>query len=377
MARILVLSDLFPTMSRPLGATFIQERISAHSASSHAVDRVDLRLAPKQPLRSLLLLSHRDVEDALPESAPFVGLDVNFAGYLRLRRTPTRRPWAEQLADKVETKIAIADYDVIHAHGMYRVGAGLVAAVLAERHGRPFAVSVHGSDVNLGMPHRQREFAWTLGQARSVMYVSPALQERARELGAPQKNGVVTGNGVDLNLFALGARDRSPEMLFVGGLALVKGADRLPEIFRRTQASVPDARMTIIGVGPLADQIKAATSQLPVRYVGAQSRTEVAAAMRRAAVLVLPSRNEGWPTVINEALASGTPVAATDVGGVRHALAHDEWVVPAGPGPEAALSEVVSSLLTADIDRAGLREQASQHSWTAIARRERAALGID
>ncbi|KRE35491.1 hypothetical protein ASG73_16280 [Janibacter sp. Soil728] len=376
MSKILLLSDVFPTVARPLGGTFIDERVTAHEAHGEVVERVDLRLRPTRTLRRLLLSTDRDVEDPVPGAAPFVGLRASPIGFVRLRRSTRLRPWAETLADEVEGLLGAIDHDVIHAHGMYQVGAGLVAAVLAERHAVPFAVTLHGSDVNFGMQVRPGEFAWTISQAHSVMYVSPALRARAHELGATENNDVVTGNGVDLDLFALGPRDRSPEVLFVGSLATVKGADRLPEIFRQVHAKVPAAQMTVIGVGGLDGDLRAATADLPVQFTGPRSREEVAAAMRRASVLVIPSRSEGWPTVINEALASGTPVVATDVGGVRRALAHDDWVVPAEPDPEGAVARKIVSVLGEDVDREQLRAQAGRYSWAAVTERERTALGL-
>lgn len=376
MARFLVISDLFPTVKRPVNAPFIAERMAAHAEANHQVDRIDLRLRPNQPLRMLLSRAGRDVEDPPPGAASFVGINSSILGYIRLKRARTRIPWAVDLADKIESICSIGDYDAIHAHGMYRVGAGLVASILSERHNVPFGVSVHGSDIYNGMASYQADFIRAFSTARSVMYVSPALQEHAIELGAPQEGNLVTGNGVDLDLFTLGGQHRKPEVLYVGHLALVKGADRLPEVFRQIRKSIPDATMSVIGVGPLYDQIASESDDLPFTLLGPQSRVEVAAAMRRAAVLVLPSRSEGWPTVINEALASGTPVAATDVGGVRQALGHDDWVVPSEPSPEAPLAEVTTRLLTEDHDRTKLRAQAGQFSWTSIARCERLALGI-
>ncbi|WP_435203088.1 glycosyltransferase [Janibacter sp. GS2] len=376
MAKILLLSNLFPTVARPSGAPFISERIVEHRAAGHQIDRIDLRLAPSTPLRLILEKSGRDVEDPTLDSAPFIRLTSGLLDYQRMHRSKDRGAWARRAAELVSRRCLGDDYDVIHAHGMYRVGAGLVAQELSERTGIPYAVTIHGSDLYNGMHRRPSEFRRALRGAHSVMYVSAPLRDAAVGLGAPLEGAVVTGNGVDLDTFTLGSQDRDFEVLFVGNLASVKGADRLPAIFRRVSSMNPRAKFTIIGVGALRQDIEEATSGLPVSFLGAQNRRSVAAAMRRASVQVLPSRSEGWPTVINEALASGTAIAATNVGGVAAALDQREWLVDPGANVEERMARLISLLLEFPPDRSALRGRAEKFSWTSIAAIERQALGI-
>lgn len=377
MARVLLLSNLFPTVMRPQGAPFIEERVSSHRAAGHRVDRVDLRLAPATPLRLALARTGRDVEDPPRDASSFIGVRHGLVDYLRMVRANDRELWARRAAATVAKAYDVGRYDAIHAHGMYRVGAGAVAFHLSQDFGVPYSVTIHGSDLNNGMHLRTHEFLRVLEHARSAMYVSPTLRDRAIAMGAPSANAVVTGNGVDLNEFRLGTPTRQPEVLFVGNLAPVKGADRLPDIFEGILQKRPDATFTVVGVGPLEKQIRAACTDLPVAFLGAQSRREVAAHMRRASVLVVPSRNEGWPTVINEALASGTPVAATDVGGNRFALGHaTDWVVDPQRNPVECLARLVVTLLASSPDRTAMRRWAGGYSWEAIATVERESLGL-
>jgi len=63
---------------------------------------------------------------------------------------------AERFAKTIEQSFDIKKYDLIHAHGMYGIPAGLIAKILAEKYGKPFIITLHGSDVNLIMPHRCR-----------------------------------------------------------------------------------------------------------------------------------------------------------------------------------------------------------------------------
>lgn len=376
MARILTISNLFPTMNRPQGAPFIDERIVQHRVAGHDIDRIDVRLSPSVLLRLAFEQTGRDPEDPLPTSGRFTNMSVAPREYVRMIKSDDRTEWAEEIAENIRGSLNMRRYDAIHAHGMYRVGAGLIALHLAKKLNVPFAVTIHGSDLNNGMHKRQDEFIRVLEAARTVMYVSPALRDRARSQGASSANGIITGNGVDLETFIPGPNLRSPQLLFVGNLASVKGADRLGPVFRTVHALRPDATFSVVGVGALEARIREDTRGLPVDFLGALPRTDVAARMRQAAILVVPSRSEGWPTVINEALASGTPVAATNVGGIAAALDGFPWTVDPDNEPEKLLGELAVNLMENPPDRSLLRQRAERYSWCRIASIERDALGI-
>lgn len=118
------------------------------------------------------------------------------------------------------------------------------------------------------------------------------------------------------------------ELLFVGSLSYYKGVDVLLAALRL--ADHPH-RLTIVGDGALRGQLELAAGPLGdrVRFLGALPTGDpVRAAMQAADLLVLPSRGEGLPRVVIEAMAVGIPCVATDVGGTAELLAPDQ-VVPA------------------------------------------------
>jgi glycosyltransferase involved in cell wall biosynthesis len=67
--------------------------------------------------------------------------------------------------------------------------------------------------------------------------------------------------------------------------------------------------------------------------------------MRRARAVVLPSHSEGWPLVVAEALASGTPVVASRVGGIPEMLGSDDGGILVEPGDQEALSAALVEIL--------------------------------
>jgi glycosyltransferase involved in cell wall biosynthesis len=152
-------------------------------------------------------------------------------------------------------------------------------------------------------------------------------------------------NGVDVVRFAPradGAASGGPIVLgSVGGLRAEKDHQNL----LRAAARLGDVRVCLVGAGPLAPALRDEAMRLGlgerVTFVGQTDDT--APWYQRFDVFVLSSRTEQMPIAMLEAMASGLPVVATDVGDVRAILAADECVVPP-QDPEAlagALSRVV------------------------------------
>jgi glycosyltransferase involved in cell wall biosynthesis len=100
-----------------------------------------------------------------------------------------------------------------------------------------------------------------------------------------------------------------------------------------------------------------------VQFLGPQLAPQIAEQMRRADVLCMSSLNEGLPNVVIEAMASGLPVVATDVGGI-HEVIDVPWkgtLVPSGD--EAALASALDKTLTHPLDRARIAACGQGLSW--------------
>ena len=223
---------------------------------------------------------------------------------------------------------------IVHAH----VGLpdGVAAIAVAERLGVPLVTTEHESSATarLAQPGMREAYLPLLAEGRMLVAVSQSLRERlatALEVD-PARIGVVP-NVVDVAAFAPGSgtagRD-GRELLWVGGLKAGKGIDVLLAAFARLLATRPDLRLRLIGRAPSETEearCRALARDLgiagAVAFEGQASRTEVAAAMARAAVFVHPSPMETFGVVAAEALAAGLPVAATPSGGVEEVVGHD------------------------------------------------------
>ncbi len=114
-------------------------------------------------------------------------------------------------------------------------------------------------------------------------------------------------------------KEAMPTFLYVGRLAANKRPDHAVEAFRSIRQRLPEARLWIVGQGPMETALR---SSLPdaAELLGFLSRADLYDRMARAHCLLVPSVREGWGMVITEANGVGTPAAGYDVPGVRDAI---------------------------------------------------------
>lgn len=366
--RVLIVSDLYPTGGSPLGGSFVMDRIEALTNNGAQVTAVALRPRPTATLRRVLKLTGRSLGQPVRSVFRDAFYSLGLAGYVQTTRGVPSARLVGQIADRVLDATEGQAFDIIHAHGMYRAKAGAIARELSRRLGVPFVLTVHGSDVNINMRRDPEAFVETFRDAASVIYVSEALRDSAVALGAPVDNARVIPNGVDTDLFRPGEKDASaPVVTFVGGLAPVKGADRLPAIFAGVAARVPGARFEVVGSGGLRTRLEDEMKALDVTFHGHVDRAAVADVMARTSVLVVPSRSEGWGCVVLEAQAAGAIAVATRVGGLVESVGDERFLAPDEGGVESLVDRVVDVL---GEEPESLRPRALEYRWDRLAASE-------
>jgi teichuronic acid biosynthesis glycosyltransferase TuaC len=283
--------------------------------------------------------------------------------------------------------------DVVHAHCAYpdAVGAGLAAGWL----GIPFAVTAHGSDINVyaRRPLIRRQVRATLRRAGVVFAVSRALRDRIEALLPPGSTRVMVlpCAGVDPELFRLRDRSRTrtrlgvaPQgriVLFAGRLVPVKAVEVLLGAWARLQArQVAGAGdcLLIAGEGPerkrLERLVQASGECGRVRFLGEVRQSELAQWLNAATVLCLPSRSEGTPNVVIEALASGLPVVASRVGGIPELISEPGNGLLVAPGDEELLAASLQRALATEWNAAQIAASVAHFTWDDLARRNMQAL---
>lgn len=209
---------------------------------------------------------------------------------------------------------AVAAADAVHLHDCLYL-ANIVAYLAARRAGRPVIVTQH-----IGMvPYRNpllRGLLFlayrvlgrlVLGGATQVVFISGTVKRYFETFVTFKAPPLLVPNGVDTQMFQ--QEDRQPNstmhLLFAGRFVEKKGLPFLRELARR----LPQARFTFAGWGPMDPD----DWGLPnVKVVGNKSRAELAGLYRAADLLVLPSVGEGFPLVVQEAMACGTPALVSD-----------------------------------------------------------------
>ena len=282
--------------------------------------------------------------------------------------------------DKSLKRIDADEIDVILATFAYP--HGLAAKELARRLGVPYVIKARGSDLH-SLPEdggRLRGTREALSNACAVVTVSHNLARLAKDMGSKASRVHILPNGVDTDAFrplartearkSLGLEIERSICLFVGNLRPVKGLDVLVKAL--SHMSHDGALAVVAGEGSMRGWLKRQARRADLagrlQLVGQLSRDKVLMWMNAADVVVLPSRNEGCPNVVLEALACGTPVVASRVGEVPHLL-DPECGIQVQPEDARGLAEALEEAIDRDWDRQMIRGKVQHLTWQNNVRR--------
>lgn len=282
-----------------------------------------------------------------------------------------------------------SDASIFHVHTHYFL-TSLQAAMAAKPRRKRLLLHIHGLDT-AGMPHlpgfaqlmRLREeiydrvvTRWLVGRADAIASVSRRdLAVLAERYKVPPERLYWIPNAVDVKQFSIdqkkdGAR---PTLTFIGRLEPAKGADLLPAIVDGLAEESFDFQVEIVGDGSLRRPLEAALGRYNggVRFLGPVSHERIPEILARSRVLLAPSRVEGVPTVCLEALASGVPVIAANVGGTSEIVQDGQTGFLCPPGDVDAFVARTRYLLdNADVahrlGRAGPPIVERDYSWSSI-----------
>jgi glycosyltransferase involved in cell wall biosynthesis len=303
--RVLVLTTSYPRFAADIAGAFVRDAVDSLRAEGVEVDVVS------------------------PASFRHFGIAYGdgIAGNLR------RRPWLVLalplffVAYARAARKASRGVDLVHSHW-------LPSALPALATRRPFVLQLWGTDVELA-----RRIRWVarrlVRRARLVVVASEALAAAASDLGA--RDVRVVPSGVDLP-GRVGDPDDPPHALYVGRLSEEKGVLELVE-------AADGLPLVVVGDGPLRERVPGA--------LGFVAPGELGPYYERAAVVVCPSRREGYGVVAREAMAYGRPVVASAVGGLPDAVEDGVTGLLAPPRDPAALRAALRRVL----EDAALRER--------------------
>ena len=265
--------------------------------------------------------------------------------------------------DAIHLWRAAAGQDVVHLHSALAPAVTIARAGLlcwvARRRGCRVILHAHGGLLLLWLttPRRVRFVRAVLAPAHRVLAVSAALQGTLEQ--AIGRRVDLVENGVDTDEFAPGppSKHSPPRVLYVGALTPRKGVLDLLEASRLlTARSVPHELHLVGGTpsegGPAEEQVRAAVQGSGAHLLGDRQREQMPDVYRAADVLCLASWYEAMPLSVLEALASGLPVVATEVGDVARVVRPgDTGALVSARDPEGLAAALEPILLDADLRR--------------------------
>jgi glycosyltransferase involved in cell wall biosynthesis len=255
-------------------------------------------------------------------------------------------------------------YRVVRAHGItllqsHSYKGHLLCLLLRPLSRLPWIAFAHGwTDENRRIRLYNRLDFRLLRYPDRVVAVSDSVRRRLETKGVPSSRITVIPNAVEIGAGdppqadgrwrgSLGIPEGMPVLSVIGRLSPEKGQDVFLEACRL--AAQKDCKFVgvLVGEGPWEDELRARAKtlglELRVRFAG--HCQDVAPVYAASDVIVIPSRSEGLPNVLLEAMASGKPVVATRVGGIPEVLSDgvNGWLVP--PEDPVRLGDAMAALL--------------------------------
>jgi glycosyltransferase involved in cell wall biosynthesis len=239
--------------------------------------------------------------------------------------------------------------DLVHAHWWFPAGVQALAA----RTGLPLVTTLHGTDVRLARsrPAARAACARVLRASARVTAVSGWLAAEAAGFAPDLARPIaVAPMPVDDQAFSPGPSGRPrDELLFVGRLDRQKGAEVALRALAKLTGPAAALPLRVVGGGPDEAALRRLAGDLAVaarvRWDGQVPQADLADRYRRAAVLVVPGRDEGFGLVAVEGQLSGAPVVAAASGGLLDVVDDGQTGRTFPPGQPEVLARTVEEVL--------------------------------
>ncbi|OGV32617.1 MAG: hypothetical protein A2020_07460 [Lentisphaerae bacterium GWF2_45_14] len=383
--RVLILTGEYPRIGYMQAACFVNERFKIYRENGIELNVYAISEKPSIALKLLRYLRKIKTEDKFTRDLTYDTVQYKFIQFRQgiFHRFFHYEKYGQFMADAVKRRVKVKDYDIIVAH--IATSAGWAAKILSEEFNKPYVVISHGSDIHTS-PFLAASLKETvveiLAGSRASIFVSRALLDTAKNLGYSPHNAHVVPNGINPGIFNLkdkkdaktkcGISDSSICIGFVGNLMHVKRADCLIEIFRAIKDAIPNAYFTIIGNGYLKNELlrKSGTLKIDVHFTGSLPQEDVASYMKAMDLMILPSRNEGWPCVVLEAQACGTPVAGSNCGGIPEAVGECGIIIEDGADFIHRFANESVNILKKPFDPEVVNKRAMEYTWEKTAGQE-------
>jgi glycosyltransferase involved in cell wall biosynthesis len=387
---ILTFTSLWPNIEQPDFGAFVKHRVAAMAR----LDGVGLRVVAPVPYFPKSLAAFNPLPDRwrrmarLPETEEIDGLPTFHPRYLVTPKVGMRfyGSWMARGAWQTVRQLhAEKPFDLIDAHYVYP--DGYAAVELGRRLNIPVVITARGTDISLysHLPPIWPKIINALNRAAGVIAVSDALKQQMVALGIVGQKIAVIQNGIDRETFrpreretarrTLGLSVDDSIILTVGALIPRKGIDRLIGAMallakHARENRVRPPKLFAIGEGDERQALESQISNLGLQdsiiLPGAKPQAELADWYAAADLFCLASHREGCPNVVLEAMASGLPVVAAEMDGIRE-LVNPGCGRVVGNTPAETFAVEIGDALACDWDRRLIAEMGGARSWDDVA----------
>ena len=273
-------------------------------------------------------------------------------GFLGLVQGALATPWNPQMSRTIQKKIADFRPDVVHAHNTFPLISPAIFCAIGKKSARvltlhnyrlfcPAAIPMRNGKVCTVCLNKKSSFPALLhgcyrdsriatvplafnvalhrflGTWKNNVDAFIALSDFQAKLmaksGLPAAKVKVKPNFYPGNPSVISWQDRGMYAVFVGRISAEKGVASLLQAWKDWGSNAPE--LLFVGDGELRPELERMAAGLPVRFTGQVKEQEAQAHIARARLLILPSEwFEGFPMVVREAFAFGTPVAVSNIG---------------------------------------------------------------
>lgn len=270
----------------------------------------------------------------------------------------------------IQSLIEVENIDVLHTH-----------AYKADLYGYAAARKLHLPVVATSHLWTHRTFSirlyealdrWVLRRFERVVAVSDAIADTLRNVGISPNKITTIPNGIDLSALCSAQPTLAVEIGqgtktivgIVGRLVSQKGPDYFLQAAHTVLATFPQTLFVLIGDGPLRGNLERLARGLGIqdKVIFTGARTDMPGVYASIDILVLPSRDEGTPMALLEALAAQKPVVATRVGAVPGIIENERTGILVDPGDVSGLSAAITRLLRDP----GLRRRLGENGQTLV-----------
>ena len=286
-------------------------------------------------------------------------------------------PFIEKHRKEIEEcDIVVAQWGYPHGRLAYHIG---------KKFNKPYFVQYYGSDIHTN-PFRdsniRKKVLDVLNNAANNFFVSDVLRKTANDLGWNGDNYSITKNGVNFDKFydigesrklelrkRLGIKENDIVIGYVGSLTEVKRSDKLADIFSCVD-TFKRCKYLLVGGGDMTDLVKDQVSDagLDVIFTGNVSIEEVNEYLNLMDIMLLPSRREGFGSVIVEANSLGVLAIGSGAGGIPEVVGNSNYIVEDGPKFENRYAQKIIESIEAGWDKQSLMDRTRlEYGWNNIA----------